>query len=127
MKPLANENIPLGMVHRLREMGHDVLAIVQSCPGVTDAVVLDPARREQRTLLTFDRDYGELIYLKHLPCPTSIIYLRFVPTSPEDGVQMLTTLLADDGNDVKGYFVVVDRDNYRRRPLPAVQLGSDSN
>ena len=62
MKPLANENIPLGMVHRLREMGHDVLAIVQSCPGVTDAVVLDLARREQRTLLTFDRDYGELVY-----------------------------------------------------------------
>ena len=127
MKLLANENIPLGMVHRLREMGHDVLAIVQSYPGVSDAVVLDLAKGEQRTLLTFDRDYGELVYLKHLPCPTSIIYLRFVPISPEDGVQMLATLLADEGNEVKGYFVVVDRNNYRRRPLPVVQLGSDSN
>lgn len=118
MKLLANENIPLGMVHRLREMGHDVLAIVQTCPGVTDAVVLDLARREQRTLLTFDRDYGELVYLKHLPCPTGIIYLRFVPISPEDGVQLLASLLADEGKDVEGYFVVLDRDNYRRRPPP---------
>lgn len=118
MKLLTNENIPLGMALRLREMGHDVLAISQTCPGVTDAVVLELARREQRTLLTFDRDYGELIYLKQLPCPTGVIYLRFIPTSPEDAVQQVTPLLANRGEQVEGYFVVMDRNSYRRRPLP---------
>jgi len=56
MKLLANENIPIGTVRQLRELGHDVLAISQTCPGVTDDVVLGLAHREQRTLLTFDRD-----------------------------------------------------------------------
>ena len=118
MNLLANENIPMGMVRGLRDMGHDVLAIVETTPGVTDMVVLELARREQRTLLTFDRDYGELIYLKLLPVPLSVIYRRFVPTSPEDAVQQVASLLADDGKLVQGYFVVVDRDSYRRRPLP---------
>ena len=118
MKLLANENIPMGMVRRLRDMGHDVLAILETSPGATDVVVLERARCEQRTLLTFDRDYGELIYLKRLPVPLSVIYLRFVPTSPEDAVQQLAPLLTDDGKQVEGYFLVMDRDSYRRRPLP---------
>lgn len=108
----------MGMGRRLRDMGHDVLAIVEATPGVTDVVVLELARREQRTLLTFDRDYGEPIYLKRLPVPLNVIYLRFVPTSPEDAVQQGAPLLADDGKLVQGYFVVMDRDSYRRRPLP---------
>lgn len=123
MKLLANENIPFGMVRCLRAVGHDVLAIVETCPGVTDIVVLDLARGEHRILLTFDRDYGELIYLKRLPCPTGIIYMRFVPSSPEDGVQLVMNLLVDDGKEVSGYFVVLDRDNYRRRPLPVDSNG----
>ncbi|MBK6294838.1 MAG: DUF5615 family PIN-like protein [Rhodoferax sp.] len=118
MKLLANENIPMGMVRRLREMGHDVLAVGETSPGIADAVVLYLACRQQRTLLTFDRDYGELIYLKRLPVPMGVIYLRFAPTSPEDAVQQVALLLADEGRQVQGYFVVMDRDSYRRRPLP---------
>ena len=119
MKLLANENIPMGMVRHLRDLGHDVLAILETSPGVTDAVVLDLARGEQRTLLTFDRDYGELIYLKRLPVPPSVIYLRFVPLSPEDAMQQVAPLLVDDGKLVRGYFVVMDRNSFRRRPLPS--------
>jgi predicted nuclease of predicted toxin-antitoxin system len=94
------------------------VAILETSPGVTDLVVLERARNEQRTLLTFDRDYGELIYLKRLPVPLAIIYLRFVPTSPEDAVQQVAPLLTNEGRLVQGYFVVMDRDSYRRRPLP---------
>lgn len=118
MKLLANENIPMGMVRRLREMGHDVLAVGETSPGIADAVVLELACRQQRTLLTFDRDYGELIYLKRLPVPMGVIYLRFAPASPEDAVRQVAVLLADEGKQVQGYFVVMDRDSYRRRPLP---------
>lgn len=118
MRLLANENIPLKMVLRLREAGHDVKGISETNPGITNTVVLGLAQREQRALLTFDRDYGELVYLKRLPCPPGILYLRFVPTSPEEALQFVAPLLGDDGNRVTGYFVVVDRESYRRRPMP---------
>jgi hypothetical protein len=46
------------------------------------------------------------------------VYLRFVPTSPEDAVAHVLPLLANEGESVNGFFVVMDRDGYRRRPLP---------
>ncbi len=38
-RPHSLDNIPLGMVLRLRKLGHDVLAIMP--PGVFDTVLLD--------------------------------------------------------------------------------------
>ena len=54
MKFLANENIPLATVRRLRDFGHDVLAIAETAPGSTDQVVLSWAFQQQRILITFD-------------------------------------------------------------------------
>jgi predicted nuclease of predicted toxin-antitoxin system len=80
---LTNENIPLATIRRLREQGHDVASIVETAAGSTDEHVLRRAHDEDRVLLTFDRDYGELIYVRGLPCPSGLIYLRFTPSTPE--------------------------------------------
>lgn len=118
MKLLANENIPLGMVHRLRILGHDVLSITETSRGITDTEVLAIAHSQQRVLLTFDRDYGELVYVKRLPIPAGLIYLRFVPASPDESANLVATLLNDPNKLIAGGFVVLDREGYRRRPLP---------
>jgi len=60
MRFLANEDFPLKSVHRLREVGHDVGAIIEDSPGAKDRDVLARAANKQRIVLTFDRDYGEL-------------------------------------------------------------------
>lgn len=118
MKLLANENIPLGTVYRLRAFGHDVLSITEASRGITDTEVLAIAHSQQRVLLTFDRDYGELIYVKRLPIPAGLVYLRFIPTSPDESADLMNALLNDPNNLVPGGFVVLDREGYRRRPLP---------
>jgi len=82
MRLLLNENIPLASVRALREAGHDVLAITEYSPGITDQEVLQLAQRENRIVVTFDRDYGELIYRRGLPVPNGILYLRFSPKTP---------------------------------------------
>ena len=62
MRFLANENFPLPSVRLLREAGHDVVSISEETPGITDSQVLSRAVSEQRIILTFDRDYGVMIY-----------------------------------------------------------------
>jgi len=84
MQFLANENFPLASVRRLRSAGHDVAAVIEDSPGDKDHEVLARAAREERIILTFDRDYGELIYRLRHPCPTGIILLRFAPSSPQE-------------------------------------------
>ena len=64
---LANENIPLNSIKSIRESGYDISAIIEDNPGVTDEQVLKIALLENRIILTFDRDYGELIFKRKLP------------------------------------------------------------
>ncbi len=74
MRWLSNENIPLTSIRRLRAAGHDVAAIIDSAPGTDDTTVLARAAQEDRIILTFDRDYGELIYKRRLTPPLGIVY-----------------------------------------------------
>jgi predicted nuclease of predicted toxin-antitoxin system len=61
MKLLANENFPYNSVKYLMGKGFDIKSIGMDYPGITDKEVINLAIEENRTILTFDRDYGELI------------------------------------------------------------------
>ncbi|MCC3519922.1 MAG: DUF5615 family PIN-like protein [Microcoleus sp. PH2017_18_LLB_O_A] len=85
---------------------------------IEDADVLARATDEQRVILTFDRDYGELIYRLRLRSPKGVIYLRFRPHTPEEPASILLNLLQIEGLQFEERFTVVDRDRIRQRPLP---------
>ena len=118
MRFLANENFPLPSVRLLRQVGYDVASVTEDSPGIEDTEVLTRAANEQRVILTFDRDYGELIYRLRLPSPTGVIYLRFRPHTPEEPATLLLNLLHIEGLQFEERFTVVERDQIRQRPLP---------
>lgn len=62
MKFLANENFPYPSVIELRQAGYDVKSILDISPSISDEEIMQIAINENRTILTFDRDYGELIF-----------------------------------------------------------------
>jgi len=69
MRFLANENIPLGSVIYLRKAGYDITAVIEEMSGAKDEEVLEYATEKNSIILTFDRDYGELIYERKLLVP----------------------------------------------------------
>lgn len=118
MRFLANENVPLVSVRLLRTSGHDVAAIAEDSPGAKDSEVLARANREQRIVLTFDRDYGELIYRLGLPSPAGIVYFRFDPSTPDEPAEHLLRMLRLSDLSLDSKFTVAGRDQVRQRPLP---------
>jgi predicted nuclease of predicted toxin-antitoxin system len=118
MRFLANENVPLASVQRLRDAGHDVAAIVDDSPGAKDPTILARAAGEARIILTFDRDYGELVFRLQMPSPAGVVFLRFVPATPEELAIRVLQLLAIPGLVLEGKFTVVDRGHVRQRALP---------
>jgi len=80
IKLLANENIPRASVTLLQKADFDILSASGEFPGSSDEIVLSRARKEERVLITFDRDYGELIFHHKSPVPPAVIYLRFIPS-----------------------------------------------
>lgn len=119
MKPLllANENFPQPSIILLREAGYDVLAIAESHKSVSDREVLSIAVTQVRWVMTFDRDYGDLIFSRNFPTPPALIYLRLHSYRPEEPGRLLIDLLRESA-DFAGQFVVVQDDALRKRPLP---------
>ena len=69
MKILANENIPLDSILLLKERGYDIKSVAIESFGITDKEVLNLSIEEERIIVTFDRDYGELIFKYKLRPP----------------------------------------------------------
>lgn len=59
---LANENFPAPAIRKLRAAGIDVVAVREAMPSASDKEVMACARREQRWIVTFDKDYGDLVF-----------------------------------------------------------------
>ena len=116
LKLLANENIPLDSVRSLRDVGHDVLSISERSPGISDEEVVQIARTENRIIVTFDRDYGELIFRRGSPAPAGVWYLRFPPEGPRE-VAMYVSRLIEEGIDLEGRFTTADRGRIRQTIL----------
>jgi len=114
---LANENVPLPSVVLLRTAGHDVVSIAEVDPAALDPSVIERAVRDARYILTFDRDYGDLIFRKRV-MPPGVIYLRFIPTSPEEPATIVHQVLVQPGITLEGRFTVVTRQEVRQRDLP---------
>ena len=117
---LANENIPFYTVQELRKTTYDVLYIAEKHQGISDFKVLELAHTQERTILTFDRDYGELIFKRKLPCPKAVIYLRMIPKDPIKLAYLIKAFL-NSSFFTEGYFYTISDENIRKRPLPQTQ------
>jgi predicted nuclease of predicted toxin-antitoxin system len=117
MRLLADENIPLETVRALRLAGHDVFAVTESSPGAADEALLELARGEARVVVTFDRDFGDLVVRGGGPKAPGVILLRFVPRSADEVTALLQPLLARSDITWLGYLSVVDALHVRQRPL----------
>lgn len=117
MHLLADENVPVPSIRMLRAAGYVVEAMIELAPGTPDPEVLSHARRHGQILITFDRDFGELVYHRGSAVPAGIVYLRLSPADPEEAGRVLLALFALEDLLLEGRFTVVDTDRIRQRPL----------
>ena len=115
---LADENIPRAAVAFLRRQGLDVAAVSERSQGASDTDVLAIARAEERLLVTFDRDFGELVFSHRQSPPIGIVFFRFVPVDPEEPARVLLDLLRHSSIALDDRFTVATRDTVRQRNMP---------
>jgi predicted nuclease of predicted toxin-antitoxin system len=111
MRPslLADENFPAPSVRALRDHGYDVLSIAESASSIADVAVMEIARRQLRWILTFDRDYGELVFARRLPPPPAIVLFRVSGYSPQEPAILAMRVLSGAEAGQGGFFVVDGR------------------
>ncbi len=116
MRFLANENFPGAAVKALEAAGHDVAWVRTMAPGSSDPDVLAWAVRDERILLTFDKDFGELARASALPKSCGIVLFRMPLPNPARTGEIRAGLITAR-NDWSGHFSVVEPGRVRMRPF----------
>ena len=116
MKLLANENFPLKSFKILLKKNYDIKHIGLDWPSITDEEVMQLAMKEDRVIITFDSDYGELVY-KYGYKPSGVIYLRWREFSPEFPADYLHEIFEAGQIRFIGLFTVIDDQQIRQRKI----------
>ncbi len=107
MKLLANENFPLLAVDGLRDAGHDVLWARTDMAGDADGEILQRAQEEERVVVTFDKDFGDLAFHWDLPAGCGVLLFRLRIQTPEYVRDRVLETLAGHA-DCEGNFSVIE-------------------
>lgn len=113
---LANENFPAAAVRWLRDRGDDVLHAGETLVGEPDPVILQTALDQDRLLLTFDRDFGELVFHQRLPPAPGIVLFRLRQLDPHALLTFLERFFATKPT-IRGYFTVASPGQFRQTLL----------
>jgi predicted nuclease of predicted toxin-antitoxin system len=112
---LANENFPAPSTGHLRFHGFDVLSIQESYRSIRDITVIELAKLENRIILTFDKDYGEMIYRYGVGTPPSVVFFRSKGKAPNEAGKILRSLLENGEISLNGAFTIVSGESIRQR------------
>ena len=106
----------------MRGLGHDVLSARGELARASDETLLSLASEERRVLVTEDKDFGELVFLRRLPHPCVV---RLVELPVVEQVDALRGLIERHGPVLRaGAIVVVTR---RRVRIRATGFGDEDD
>ena len=109
MRILLHASADFRLLGYLTGLGHDVATIAGDYPrSLEDEEVLATAYRDQRVLITNDRDFGELIFRRKLP-HAGVIYFRLEETDLPTKILGLDRVLTSHADQLTGFIVVSER------------------
>jgi predicted nuclease of predicted toxin-antitoxin system len=117
MKFLLDQDVYACTMLFLREQGHDVVTLAQTGQSrADDEVVLEMAREQGRLLITRDRDFGNLVFVKKLGA--GVLYLRMIPSmqnAVHDELEKVIKSYQED--ELKTAFIVIEPSGHRIRKV----------
>jgi len=115
LKYLANENVPFSSITFLKSKGYDIKAIGVDDPSITDEQVMQIAIDENRIIITYDSDYGELIFKHGYKPQAGVIFIRTQPTEPLETAKILEELLTKKAISFEHNLTVIDSNTIRQK------------
>ena len=114
MKFLANENVPFLSVTFLKSKGFDIDAIGVDHSGISDRKVMELAIKQERIIITYDSDYGELIFKHGYKPKSGVIYIRVQPKEPLETARIIEDLM-EKQLSFENLLTVVDSNSIRQK------------
>ncbi|MEM8525387.1 MAG: DUF5615 family PIN-like protein [Bacteroidota bacterium] len=113
---LADENFPFASYKYLVEQQYDIKHIAVDHASIKDYEVINIAIEEERIILTFDSDFGELIFKLGFS-PKGVVFFRWKDFKPRSPGEYLHELIVSNTIQLKGYLTVIDEQKIRQRKI----------
>ena len=124
LRILVDEHISNMTIETLRPEGHDVISVsATEDKGSIDKALLEIGERDRRLVLTFDKDFGALIFADRVPQTTGVLFLRLSSQTPRHVTSVVVPILGRSDDSV-GYFSVIKDDRVRSTLLPDLKPSS---
>lgn len=114
MKLLLDENVSHTTTQRLRDVGFDVVHVLDAgLQGRSDERVMSTALKERRIIVTHDKDFGNVLRFP-LQKHQGIIMMRFHNQSPRAVVPYLLNFLSKHTQQqLRARLVILREDGWR--------------
>ena len=96
----------------LKENGYDIKAVRDINPRLADKEILDIAVKEERIIVTMDKDFGELIYKSGL-AHRGVLLLRLDEAGSDEKLAIVRFILDNYSDEIFDKFCVFQKDRLR--------------
>ena len=103
---IVDEGCDFAAVRSLRAAGFDVVAVCEVSPRATDEEVVQLAFKDQRILVTEDKDFGQLVHASGSQ-RVGVLLARFPSTARRELPKAVLRVVRERGEKLMGSFVVV--------------------
>jgi predicted nuclease of predicted toxin-antitoxin system len=119
MRFLADMGVSMRVVESLRSSGHDAIHLrEEGLQRLPNGEIFQKAIREERIVLTFDIDFGEIVAASS-GRSVSVVLFRLRNTRADFVIQRLKIVLEQSTEELaQGAVVLVEDGRYRVRRLP---------
>ena len=119
MRFLADMGVALRIVQWLRADGHDAVHLrEEGLQRMPNGAIFDKAAAENRIILAFDLDFGEIVALSGSK-PVGVVLFRLHNTRTPHVMDRLNAVLKESQQALeRGAIVVVEESRHRIRRLP---------
>jgi predicted nuclease of predicted toxin-antitoxin system len=118
MKLLLDQDVYAATARFLSDLGHDAVRAAQvGLSQAEDEELLRVAQEQDRVLVTRDRDFGNLVFVKRLGA--GVLYLRILPSTQNSVHAELERVLSTyTEKELTRAFLVIEPGGHRIRRLP---------
>ena len=114
LRILVDTSLGLSLEATVRDSGHDAVFVRDIDPRLPDSAALDLAVRDDRLVLTMDKDFGELVYRARRG-HRGVLLLRLEEQSASVSAPLLAMILRDYTELLEGHFAVYQGGRLRIR------------
>lgn len=114
MRFLADEGVDRSIVTGLRNLSYDVFYVIEEIRSLDDATLLNIATKEERILITRDKDFGELVFRLN-KVHAGVILIRLEGYTTEERGEMVCHIIRQYADQLPNGFIVIQKGIIRIR------------